>query len=837
MGNQRVIYDSEEEDEGLSPLNSPAKNGTLGDLLAAQLEEDNDLQRKGQQVGGSRSTDPEFFKRIYEEQQKTPNTGRALDSMRKNEAQEQHKSDLEAKTNSSSITDPTLKSVKKGGLGKVAPKDLGDLTQVTTPSAPRARKRDLYEFTLSDEEGAPAETVISRHKRQAAGPMVKRQRGQSTDIDGVMAIAAPKLSVDNHALDHEEEPPKQSRKKQRNAQNDASRHVPDDVDLLVMSATADMSQGPEQTYGGSDGVIPETIDLQGASEELVPAHFFIEPPDALTSSQKQEYLRVSGCSEHEGEEDEQQASLPVSKPVQTQGPLPTSASLSTIAYTTPSRYASSIAPLPMIETVDGDSSNAATSSARRTQLVKSQVPTSSPDELSTHVTDRKDRRKRLVSDVQYEDELAQHHHWDSDKIGHSRETYVPRASPRRSRVNPEEAGTSSTKGKRQKRGKQDETAHEGYRDADETGSVKERYVPRPSKKRSRAVAENDEVSQHPEQSMPDTCPPGDGSHELLQNTSPLLGQRLLPQPADDMDGVEGVDPDFWAALPEDIRQEFRSQQVSQVASRSRRSGRTGEELSSLNAVQEEMPQPKKRGRKRKDQKAEEAPAAIEEPAGALEEPEAGRNTAPTATAKKRRGRPKKTEAVQLPSASPDDETAPGTKMPNNDLPETTEEPLAADDLVKAPPAEDVETPRLAKAPAKRGRQKKVVEEPPMQSIDEELSNHGHVEDDDQARGMDEGVKESALSPADPSMASQDRQALRDISNTASNASEAGKANESKDVALEEETANMQQEVTSEPRATEVTKCASTPGPQGKAPLRVGLSKKSRIPSLLKIIRK
>lgn len=473
-------------------------------------------------------------------------------------------------------------------------------------------------------------------------------------------------------------------------------------------------------------------------------------------------------------------------------------------------------------------------------------PSSSPDELSAHVAGHEDRGKRPVSDVKDKDELA-HDPWNSDNIGYSRETYVPRPSRRRSGADNEsatgtqaEAGHSTAKRKRQKKEDQEETALEDAWDSDKIGfPPRERYAPRPSRRRFRTVVQDDEDVQHPGQSMPDTCPPDDVNNEVAEDTGPNLissGQQL-PQKTmedmDDMEGVEGVDPDVWAALPDDIRQELKAQHAPQT-SRARRSGRFGEVSGSPKAVQEGTPQPKKRGRKKKEQNMNDARVGIEEPVVAFEEPEA---PAPTATAKRKRGRPKKSELVQLPPAFEDDEGSLVTEVPER-VPETIEDASATHDLADEASHDVVEAPKPLKAPAKRGRKKKVPEVPPVQKEGTEASVRGDEEEAVQGKGMGEVSPEPSPSRVDPtalSVEAEDRQALRDISNTASNNSTSGKADETKDAATDK--VEKQQEVTPEPKPKEVTKSASTPGQQGTAPLRVGLSKKSRIPSLLKVIRK
>lgn len=83
-------------------------------------------------------------------------------------------------------------------------------------------------------------------------------------------------------------------------------------------------------------------------------------------------------------------------------------------------------------------------------------------------------------------------------------------------------------------------------------------------------------------------------------------------------------------------------------------------------------------------------------------------------------------------------------------------------------------------------------------------------------------------------AKQEREALRDISNTASQNDTT--TNKSREVSASEDF-EKQKAITPEPKAKEIPRSGSSTGRQSKVPLRVGLSKKSRITPLLKMIRK
>lgn len=429
-----------------------------------------------------------------------------------------------------------------------------------------------------------------------------------------------------------------------------------------------------------------------------------------------------------------------------------------------------------------------------------------------------------MSVVDEEDELAHRpDSWSPDRLGYSRETYVPRPHRHRSgadrdsiRETQAEVDSSTSRNKRQGEGEREKAAQQDPWDSDKTGSPKLHHVPRPSRRRSRVTVEDDEEMQHPEQSMPDTCPPGDANYYGTTD-----GTGLLAMPVDQVapdhatEAIEGVDPDFWAAMPNDIRQELISQQQSALisqASRTRRNGRAGEASNSLVPDQEETPQPKKRGRKKKE-RIQEGPEARPSPA-----------PAPTITGKRKRGRPRKAD-VAPPPPPENEESAVAMEMPEQqDIPNTLpDEPLQH--VVEAP-----------EAPAKRDRKKAA------HLIELEESARADQEDGESVGSMVKLAVEPLHSPVGTPVVSvriEDCQALRDISNTASSVTiKSGSAlNQTADMMATDEVGQQQQGATPEPTATGASKSASTPGQQGKVPLRVGLSKKSRIAPLLKVIRK
>lgn len=396
MSDRRIIYDSEDEDGGFSPISSPAKDNAPNVALTT---EGGDGRQAEEPNSDLRSTDPEFFKQIYEEQQRVT---RDKEVQREKDALgKQRNLYPEAKDNSSSLTDPTApRSSKKKTKGKLIPASFADMTQVTTPDTPLTKRKDVYDFDFSDEEGTSGKTPITKKNSKATRLNGKcKTRTAGTAVEGATHSSPPQLSTKtqgssvNHPIPIEDESPP-TRKKRKSGSKQPQYLVPDDMDLLVVPTTAETDQGFAEMHEESDDlgtVVHDTFETREVTKGLSPASFFIAPPTRFTASQKQEYERLSGSSELDREEnaagqkdsylqitgdfgldkydDEVQASLPVPKP-QTQGQRSTNTE-STIPYTTPSRYCSSAAPLGIPE--DHIVSELDPSSERRTHLDRMQV--------------------------------------------------------------------------------------------------------------------------------------------------------------------------------------------------------------------------------------------------------------------------------------------------------------------------------------------------------------------------------------------------------------------------------------------------------------------------------
>lgn len=391
---------------------------------------------------------------------------------------------------------------------------------------------------------------------------------------------------------------------------------------------------------------------------------------------------------------------------------------------------------------------------------------------------------------------------------------------------PEQMGRS-TKRKREHLEHSDAPQDDSW-DSDKVGFHRESYVPRPSRRRSRAVFYMGEDGNASAQSMPDTCPPDHDSSDHLESGNPLSTSHVDHAPEDDVEGTDDIadlDPEFLQAMPEDIRREIIANHASAralQAPKTRSRGRPSKSSGGSQPAVEEIPQPKKRGRKKKQPSVEGTAA----PAGEANET-AG--PAPVATAAKRkRGRPKKVDVAQSPDVTHNDESASvaGAVEPGHVV-------LHAD-VADAPMAESAQNdeaiPTIRKAPSKRGRKKKVVDE----SVAPQLKDSKSELVADEAPGTE--PHEHIPGSREAAKAESEREALQDISNQASQNTPAASKSSDK---LASQDVVKKLEATPEPQGKDSLKSVSTstPGQQGKVPFRVGLSKKTRIAPLLKMIRK
>lgn len=372
MPTRRVINDSEDEDAGFSPVNSPVKDrvdATEGAAITSDGDAGVELHLADSTID-QRSTDSEYFQKIYEEQQHVPDSARNR-RVEGISSDKQKSSDPTGK-NSSSITDPTLKDSKKKTKTAVDARDFASLTQVTTPrnNGSSDSHMDVYDFPGSDGESGG---LRPKERARTTKTYGKRKRGQNATSGADIPSSSPAHpSASNQGLaltdtQVEEALPQPARKKKKNSNGNPKslERLDEDVDLLVVPRTAETNQSPAQPQDGDEGqeaVVPDTLNEPQKTTNQTPASFFIAPPNHLTVSQKQEYLRMSGSSEHDGRASRENI-LPLPQPDTQAQKLRSSEA--TIAYTTPSRYCSSAPGFPELAENDGRNSSGLTTSINR----------------------------------------------------------------------------------------------------------------------------------------------------------------------------------------------------------------------------------------------------------------------------------------------------------------------------------------------------------------------------------------------------------------------------------------------------------------------------------------
>lgn len=412
--------------------------------------------------------------------------------------------------------------------------------------------------------------------------------------------------------------------------------------------------------------------------------------------------------------------------------------------------------------------------------------------------------------------------WDSDNIGYHREQYNPRPSRRRPAVDVEAevdeslaqntASASARKKKQKAESVSETTQQDDSWDSDKIGYHRETYKPKPSRRRSEVLT----------QSMPDTEPPGEASCPGNHGDGPILvssGQEAPPKPDETIE-IEGVDPSVFAELPEDIQKELIAEHLAQRAGLNSQASRTrsrglGVDVPSTNV--QTPPQPKKRGRKKKVQQIDDVSPTTPQATETGTAPD----SATPAPAKRKRGRPKKSEAITPLAASAD--LGPGTHE-EQETPSISTKPAPAEAL---PMSHVAETPQTVEAPAKRGRKKKnIVEEPPPIAAS-----------DDESAAEEEVEQQKVLQDISSNISSQ---RVSSTTNKPEDTPVVGGENGAESRVSVEKARAMDRETPPKSSVKEnvsKTTTAESTGKQGRVPLRVGLSKRSRIAPLLKIIKK
>ncbi|KAK3343933.1 hypothetical protein B0T25DRAFT_311981 [Lasiosphaeria hispida] len=414
MAARKEILDSEDEGSDFSPVKGAIEEQLKlveGDV---PLEADAEAEPRDKPIGplGTTnthhsslvSTDPSFFQRIYDDQQAAASAHYDVPYP-------------PAVADATSLSEPTnASSTVYGERQKINTSSLTSITDLAPPTRKKAkatesRRKSVIDLTL---------TQVTTPSREGAGNASSGARSKEGTA-GMWDVPSSSPPMENGGSAAGNEQSKVARTygkrkragllKQQSSPRAASDDMPPTQDPYDFPSTADPSPLPlkkktkrglpsslaRQSLDSSLGVVPHTGEemglrtsrkgrgaLSSGYDSVMPdtgAGLYIAP-SALTASQKQEYRMVSLSSEPG--HDIPEPSLPLTR---TDGEdVHRSSCPTTVAYTTPSRYASSsrrVLPsdeLPGTAPVGGPLEPAA------------MHPTSSPDIISVEST--RARRKR-----------------------------------------------------------------------------------------------------------------------------------------------------------------------------------------------------------------------------------------------------------------------------------------------------------------------------------------------------------------------------------------------------------------------------------------------------------
>lgn len=341
MAPRREILDSDDDDDELSPVKSTANFLLPGDTTPTVDEASNTADTRE-----TRSTDPTFFQNVYDEQQTTADGRMSAPDMLSNsvddganivtspasmtrlrrQANERNSSSL------TSLTDPRNRPKRSER------KDVIDLTQVTTPGRERSSARlDLWDV--------PSSPAAQTARDGAAGPSSankshgKRKRGQDlsslevVDNGGSTQLQSPtQHSVPPAAGNVPGNSPRLAKKRSRREPRVTLSRPSQEVDLIMVPRSGDPTENPNCSKPDDipGTVVTDTLDATSSTSLYV-------AQSVLTASQKRQYEFVSLSSEVD--KDDVDTNLPRS--LGNAGPAYVSSGATTIAYPTPTQYASS----------------------------------------------------------------------------------------------------------------------------------------------------------------------------------------------------------------------------------------------------------------------------------------------------------------------------------------------------------------------------------------------------------------------------------------------------------------------------------------------------------------
>lgn len=330
MADRREILDSDDDEDDYSPVKDTANSVLPGDIIYNTA---NALET------GS-STDPSFFKSVYDEQQTVagdlmppPDRLSHNNSIENGDANFDMSPASTARSrrqahedqNSSSMTDPRHRKSRRGER-----KDVIDLTQVTTPGRVRSSgPSDLWDVPSSPvaqmgQSGGPEDdSYVTDHRG-------KRKREETSNPWRAVDDGGSARSV-SEAVDSSSSKP--AKKKTKREARTSLSQPSQEVDLVMVPGTGD-EHGEYPPNGNSDhisaSVVKDTLDKTGSASLYV-------AQSVLTASQKQQYELVDPSSAAERDYGEGY----LLRPEGMAGFAHTSSGATTIAYPTPTQFASS----------------------------------------------------------------------------------------------------------------------------------------------------------------------------------------------------------------------------------------------------------------------------------------------------------------------------------------------------------------------------------------------------------------------------------------------------------------------------------------------------------------
>ncbi|KAK8862974.1 AT hook domain-containing protein [Apiospora arundinis] len=820
MATRRVIADSDEEED--DDFDSPLKPGPtavppahrydvdveaeapemeplspvhqIGDALLHNHEYDQ--QQQQQRTSGS--TDTTFFDNIHDEHR------RMAQAQQQQQQQQQHQQRsslienivrMSQKASTSSSGDTVSLPPKTAGGQAAKSSNVSSATDVTSPAvklANKAKQKGTAVTTLSGKQVSSASEVTTPRKSDGKDEWDVPSSGDEGRANKSASRAAGGSATKTYG------------KRKRGSISKASASVPDfyagPEELEVAEVARSSSdrlpvakKGKMVEIASDESIIPDT------------GKFYIAP-SSLTASQKEQYRRVHVSSSDEndrergGEEDVTAPDYSMAPPPASK---PKSSCATTIAYSTPSRYASS-GPRPPWElaqpALDDDGEIIGVEDNQGGPEITENIVdlTSSPDIITSAHSKRRDqptstgkvpklprqlsrvdeegvkpigwspspkRRQKPSMRSDDDDELAGDDGWDSEDVGFHREVYKPRPSRRRTNGGGANAGNDA-------RAAEDTTHDDVMQDLPPTQDPRQQQLPE-----TKEVGRSEEIQETP---------------DITKAPAVMVDDN--PKPPPKKRGRKKKQP----PPPEETSDELAQAQTASVS------------LGAGSGAAEQEP-------------TMESAAAVE--------PDADGDYAPVEQApKKKRGRPRKsdTPAKKAPESA-------SIRTERNTLPSTAD-PLAMDEEDFAPEA--------AAANKTSTRDSSSLSDVPPSDEDDD--------DEDEEimpvkRGRKKGVKRPKLSePNDEAAAatasgSGSASPLKEVdrntklqSPAAATATATAEASEPESIATAKKPAAAAASSTPAKTPNPATPSQQQPGKMG---YRVGLSKKSRVTSLLKIIRK